>query len=291
LRQQIYHPGDYQRRAAYPALGGWSFQHNTRMHPDVDDTVLTLGVLMGADTPDIPALRNVVDWLLSLQGRDGGWASWGRDDPGWVRRLGGGRWFLEDTPCPVLTARAARLLQRVASGEVPGLSDLAARAAVAARRGFRFVDAAGPDGQWLCRWFTHYIYGTSYCVDALIHDGKRNDPRIGMALSWLETIAQQDGGYGEAPHSLREGRYVSAPSNPFHTACALRAFVVAGAAQRDAAHRAARWLLHHQDEDGGWSCEMLYAAGIPGVWYTDFTSTPTYEATRALRCYLIAQDR
>ncbi|MBB5514268.1 squalene-hopene/tetraprenyl-beta-curcumene cyclase [Rubricella aquisinus] len=290
LSQQIYHPGDYQARASYPAVGGWSFQHNTRMHPDVDDTVLTLGVLMRADEPDLRALRDGVDWLLSMQGRDGGWASWDRDDRGWVRRLGGGRWFLSDTACPVLTARAAGLLQRVAMGEVQGLSDLVPRAGDAARRALRFVDAAGPEGRWLCRWFTHYIYGTAYGLGALMQHGRSDDPRIADALSWFERIAQPDGGFGEAPVSLIEGHYASAPSNPFHTACVLRAFVAAGQGRHPVAHRAAQWLLQHQDAEGGWSCEMLYAAGIPGVWYTDFTSTPTYEATQALQHYSTAQD-
>ncbi|MBR9762650.1 MAG: hypothetical protein GYB53_03730 [Rhodobacteraceae bacterium] len=283
MQAQTFEEADCMARMASPERGGWGFQRVARHYPDVDDTTVSLGALLPL-AQDNPAWRaplgQAVAWLLAMQGSNGGWASWDRNDRGWIRVLQGGRWFLRDTPCPVLTARAAHLLGRIGRGEFPGLEPFEARAAAAARRGHRFVARQRRRGLWLCRWFTHYTYGSLYGLDSALEAGLPVD-RDGI-VGWFASIAQPDGGFGESPAALEAGQFLPAPSTPFHTAVALLAFVRAGQSRHPAATRAARWLIAHQDPDGRWQNEDLFAAGIPGVWYTNFSGTPHYYALRAL---------
>ena len=285
--RQITQVSDNTRRTKWPQVGGWAFQDIGRHFPDVDDTTVTLRFLLLQPSLSPAQQRGAkqgVLWLLSMQGKDGGWASWDRDDRGWQRVLQGGEWFFQDKACPVLTFRTAALLQQVAKHPPAGLAELAERCTQASRAGFAFCRASEVGGRWLCRWFTHYIYGTCYGVRASLG----HKELVSDALTWFTRIAQSDGGFGESPNALKEGRYVPAPSSAFHTACVLRVFVKAGEHAHPTAQRALRWLLGAQRADGAWRDRDAFASGIPGVWYVNFSGTPTYYAAMALQDYALA---
>jgi squalene-hopene/tetraprenyl-beta-curcumene cyclase len=175
------------------------------------------------------------------------------------------------------------LLLRIVRGRYRGFDDLVPAARTALRRGTRWLKRHRQGGVWYGRWFTHYLYGTCHALEAYRELGYGDDePEIQEALSWLLSVANADGGFGESPDPGRGQKFVLAPSTPFHTACALIALIHAGASHHPVAQRAAVWLLNNQTREGGWTNSDFFAAGIPGLWYANFTLTPTYFAAKSL---------
>ena len=92
------------------------------------------------------------------------------------------------------------------------------------------------------------------------------------ALNWLESIQQEDGGFGESCKSAEDKRYIQLEfSTPSQTAWALDALIAGGRAKSAAAARAARFLL---DEDSHHEEAAHYPTGIglPGGFYIIYES-------------------
>ena len=284
---QNRHAGDWSRRTTGVEPGGWSFQRIGKWYPDVDDAALIASSLLEfADRAAEQAARQAIAWIIGMQGADGGWASWDRDDRSWTRFKGAGPWLAGDPACADITARAISLLSKVVGGKRTGYADLIGPARNALARGLRWLQRDQHGNRWLGAWFTHYLYGTSQVAEAYRNAGFDPDhPDLRAAREWIVSVANPDGGFGETPESGRMKRFASGPSTPFHTACALNALVYAGAARSQAARRAARWLLSRQNTDGTWTNDDFFAAGIPGLWYANFTLTPTCLAARSLLAF------
>jgi squalene-hopene/tetraprenyl-beta-curcumene cyclase len=284
ISSQGTHLGDWSQRTQYPTAGGWGFQRVGKWYPDNDDTVMAITALLGlGDDASRDAISKGVRWLLAMQSSNGGWASWDRNDRSWMRIPNGGRWFARDLASPEITARVLILLSRIVRGRYPGYDKLIPAARSALRRGMSWLKRNRQNHIWYGRWFTHYLYGTCHALEAFRELGyAQYDPEIQEVRSWLVSIANTDGGFGEAPDSGSRNEFVSAASTPFHTACALTALIHAGAAHHPIAQRAADWLLDNQNAQGGWTNEDFFAAGVPGLWYANFVLTPTYFSAKSL---------
>jgi squalene-hopene/tetraprenyl-beta-curcumene cyclase len=218
-----------------------------------------------------------------MQSSNGGWASWDRNDRSWMRIPNGGPWFARDLASTEITARILILLSRIVRGKYQGFEDLVPPARDALRRGRRWLKRSKQDGLWFGRWFTHYLYGTCHALEAYRELGyTHHELDIGATVRWLTSVANADGGFGEAPDSGSKKQFVSATSTPFHTACALMSLIHAGAWQHPVAQRAAAWLLGNQNASGRWTNKDFFAAGVPSLWYANFALTPTYFAAKSL---------
>ncbi len=276
--------GDWSHRIRNPSAGGWGFQRAGIWYPDNDDTVMAITALLDlGHNSSHDVVRKGVLWLLAMQSSNGGWASWDRNDRSWMRFPQGGPWFARDLACTEITARILILLSRIVRRKYLGFDDLVLPARHALRRGVRWLKRNEQDGIWFGSWFTHYLYGTCHALEAYRELGYAHDePEIRAASNWLISVANADGGFGEAPDSGSKKEFVHAASTPFHTACALMSLIHAGASHHPVAQRAAAWLLDNQDPDGGWTNKDFFAAGIPGLWYANFALTPTYFAAKSL---------
>jgi squalene-hopene/tetraprenyl-beta-curcumene cyclase len=229
------------------------------------------------------AIKKGVRWLLAMQNSNGGWASWDRNDRQWMQIPHGGRWFARDLASVEITARIIVLLSHIVRQSHEGYDDIVPAARKALRRGARWLKRNKQNGIWFGRWFTHYLYGTCHALEAYRELGSSHDhPEVQTALTWLISVRNPDGGYGEAPDSGIQGQFVRALSTPFHTACALIGLIHAGAAHHPVAQRAAHWLLDNQTAEGTWTNKDFFAAGVPGVWYANFALTATYFAAKSL---------
>jgi squalene-hopene/tetraprenyl-beta-curcumene cyclase len=276
--------GDWSHRVRNPSAGGWGFQRVGKLYPDNDDTVMAITSLLdlGHNTSD-DVVRNGVRWLLAMQSSNGGWASWDRDDRSWMRIPNGGPWFARDLASTEITARILILLSRIVRGRYQGFEDLVPAARDALRRGRRWLKRNKHDGLWFGRWFTHYLYGLCHALEAYRELGYTHDELdTDATVRWLTSVANADGGFGEAPDSGSKMQFVSATSTPFHTACALTSLIHAGAWHHPVAQRAAAWLLGNQNASGSWTNKDFFAAGVPGLWYANFALTPTYFAAKSL---------
>jgi squalene-hopene/tetraprenyl-beta-curcumene cyclase len=286
LENQGTQSGDWSNRTRISTAGGWSFQHVGCWYPDCDDTAIALISLLSMGVGDKAFREKIhkgVGWLLAMQGSDGGWASWDRNDRQWMQIPNGGRWFARDLVSTEITARVIILLSRIIQNGHKEYDDLVPKARKALRRGTRWLRRNRQNGIWFGRWFTHYLYGTCHALEAYRELGFSYDhPEIQTALGWLLAVKNSDGGYGEASSSANKSKFVQAPSTPFHTACALIGLIHAGAANHPVAHGAAQWLLENQNADGTWKNKDSFAAGLPGVWYANFELTPTYFSAKSL---------
>ncbi len=126
-----------------------------------------------ADHPAVAAAsRRGVDWLLSMQNRDGGWAAYDVDiDNQVLTKLPfADHNAMLDPSCADITARVLELL-----GTLGYAADHPA-----VRRALDYLwDTQEPEGCWYGRWGVNYIYGTWQVLQGLATLGIPMDqPRL-----------------------------------------------------------------------------------------------------------------
>ena len=93
---------------------------------------------------------------------------------------------------------------------------------------------------------------------------ERGHPAVRRAVAWLDSVQNEDGGFGEDIRSYADrawrGRGASTPSQ---TAWALLAYVAAGEAGSQATRRAAEWLCSRQQANGDWDEPQFTGTGFP----------------------------
>ncbi len=284
LSKEVKERGDWAVRRPDLHPGGWYFEFANEFYPDIDDTAMVLMALSRIALPEEcgkeQAIGRAVDWVLGMQGRDGGWASFDVDNSRMC--------FTQ-----ISFADHNAMLD-------PSTSDITARTLEA--MGFLGFDAAHPaaqraleylrreqepDGSWYGRWGVNYVYGTWQAIRGLKMIGADLDGPAGRrAVAWLLSVQNPDGGWGESCHSYVDpatrGLGVSTPSQ---TAWALMALLSAGPADSDAVHRGIRYLLSQQQPDGTWEEEQFTGTGFPCVFYLRYHLYRHYFPLMALGMY------
>ncbi len=184
LSQEATTRGDWAISRPALAPGGWSFAADARGYPDFDDTAAVLRALQlaGRTTDSREARRRGAAWLLGLQSRAGGWATY---ETGRVRFLSR---LIASLPVndfgPVLDPPwggdlTGHVLETLGHAQLAD-SDQVRRAAA------WLASIQEPDGSWYGRWGANYVYGTSAAVVGLVRAG--TDPRADLvrrAIGWL----------------------------------------------------------------------------------------------------------
>jgi squalene-hopene/tetraprenyl-beta-curcumene cyclase len=268
LAEEITGPGDWQVRRPGLSPGGWAFEFDNDIYPDIDDTAEAVLALRRASLPGREderraAIERGLAWVTGMASQDGGWGAFDADNTsGLVAKLP----FCDfgavtDPPSADVTAHVVEAL--AAEGQAGSR---------AARRGVVWLlRAQEADGSWFGRWGANYVYGTGAVVPALIAAGvKPSKPAIRRAVAWLEAHQNPDGGWGEDLRSYDDpglaGRGVSTASQ---TAWALLALLAAGP-PGPAAHAGARWLAEHQRSDGTWDEPQFTGTGFPRDFYLNY---------------------
>src|SRR5437763_3304972 len=178
--------------------------------------------------------------LASMQNRDGGWAAFDRDNDCEVLThvpFADHNAMIDPSTADV-TARVLEYLGRcgwTASHPI-------------VKRALAFLqNEQTPEGAWYGRWGVNYVYGTSGVLRAMATLGLGREQRCRRAASWLRTVQNADGGWGESCASYDDpslkGRGESTPSQ---TAWGLLGLLAAGDVSDPAVTRAVRYLLERQ---------------------------------------------
>lgn len=89
-----------------------------------------------------------------------------------------------------------------------------------------------------------------------------------LAVDWLKSIQNKDGGWGESCLSDSRGEYVPlGRSIPSQTAWAVMGLMAGGERDSLTVRRGIQWLIDRQEEDGGWEEEDYTGTGFPGHFY------------------------
>jgi squalene-hopene/tetraprenyl-beta-curcumene cyclase len=272
--------GDWALARPGLAPGGWAFQYANPHYPDLDDTAMVALALDRLDRAKYgAAVTRATEWLIGMQSRNGGWASFDADNTYYYLNYipFADHGALLDPPTADVSARCVGLF-----GQLGGYEKALATGIDYLRR------EQEKDGSWFGRWGTNYIYGTWSVLAALNATGlAKSDPMIRRAVAFLLSKQRPDGGWGEdgrsywpeQPHG--EGR----ASTPSQTAWALLALMAAGEVRHDAVTRGIAYLLSAQRAHGLWDEEEFTAVGFPRVFYLRYHGYCAYFPLWALARY------
>jgi squalene-hopene/tetraprenyl-beta-curcumene cyclase len=283
VRHQSQNRGEWARRIS-PMVqpGGWSFGAETNAFPDCDTTSSVLAALAPFRSRIAEAFDRGVKWLLALQDRNGGWAAWDRGNKSRLLFPSGSFVSYEDLPDPEITARVLCVLGPLARiGQGNDLRRAIQKALTFLWRSQR------RDGSWPGHWVVNFTAGTGQALQGVAAAGVRpEDRRIGKAVSWLLSVQNADGGWGESKESYRTGRFEPGESNAFVTATVLRGLSAAGQRRSAAIRAGITFLLRAQDPDGLWPDPEWNGIALPGKAYFLYSLVPTCAAVIAIADFL-----
>ena len=258
LSEEVVVKGDWAVRRPELAPGGWAFEFENDLYPDVDDAAVVCLALRELELEE-EAVRRGLDWIAGMQSTGGGWGAFDADNTStWLYKLP----FCDfgaviDPPSEDVTAHALEALAPVA-----GYEEVVAK-------GLDYLLAEQQDdGSWWGRWGVNHVYGTAAALPALEACGLgAGHPAMRRAVVWLDSVQDESGGFGEDIRSyfdpVRRGRGFPTASQ---TAWALLAYASAGEGRRESARLAADWLCASQLPNGDWQEEHFTGTGFP----TDF---------------------
>lgn len=291
LSKQTTRKGDWAVMTPNVEPGGWYFEMENEFYPDVDDTVM---VLMGlyktycpgsehwteAPEPVQDAMRRGLNWVFAMQNRDGGWASFDKNNN---RRLFQYVPYADhnamiDPSSADITARTLEMCSYFSIGRKDPRVQRALK--------YLYKDQQ-PDGSWFGRWGVNYIYGTWQTLRGLNCIGEdMQAERVQRAVRWLHSVQNVDGGWGETCQSYdTDHPKATGPSTPSQTAWALMGLFNAGDIQSDAVSRGLNYLLNNQNEDGTWLEDWFTGTGFPRVFYLRYHYYSHYFPLWALAQY------
>jgi len=268
LDAQITGGGDWQVKNRDAESGGWAFEFRNDHFPDVDDTAFVLMALARVAYPDKQrmesALRRGLAWMLSMQNRDGGWGAFDRDN---------NLTLLNNIPYADHNAMLDPSTADVTARSIEALAKLgwpADHPAIESALEFLRKDQA-PDGPWYGRWGVNYVYGTSGVLRAMEALGLGNAPESQHAASWLRSVQNPDGGFGESLHSYSDSNWKGrGSSTASQTAWGLIGLLAISGTDDPAVYAAVKYLVDTQNEDGTWDEEEFTGTGFPSVFYLKY---------------------
>jgi len=290
LQKQVRNPGDWQFKNKKGKPGGWYFEFNNEFYPDVDDTAMVCLALSRVEHPNgryqRESVQRAIDWVLSMQCKNGGWASFDKDND---------RMVFEQVPFadhnamldPATVDITGRTLEMLAAYGYD-------KKHPAVQRAIEFVrKEQEPDGSWFGRWGVNYIYGTALVLRGLEAIGMDNhEPCMQQAAEWLRMVQNPDGGWGESCGSYDDvSTHGVGPSTPSQTAWAILGILAVGDTRSDSVARGIAYLLRTQKEDGSWDEPYCTGTGFPRVFYLQYHLYREYFPLLALTTYAKVMEK
>ena len=284
LKEEIQTGGDWQVKNRKTKPGGWAFEFENDLYPDIDDTAVVSRALRRARLPQPDeerkneAIRRGTGWVVDMQSSNGGWAAFDRDN---TKKILSHIPFADfvtplDPPSPDVTAHAIELLGELKAHHLRLNSALA-----------YLKNCQEQDGAWYGRWGVNYIYGTGLVLAAL--QAASEDMKqcyVRRAVSWLESYQNSDGGWGETCHSYEEPLHRGkGPSTASQTAWALIGLIAAGEHASNTVKRGINYLIDTQGEDGTWQEDAYTGTGFPKAFYLRYDLYRIYFPLIALAWY------
>ncbi len=284
LKKQIRKKGDWAVKVKNVEAGGWYFEFNNEFYPDVDDSAMVMLGLTHVDTANeryqAETVKRALEWVLAMQCKNGGWASFDKDNDRMVFQYVpfADHNAMLDPPTVDITGRVLECL--AAYGYT--LDDKPVKRAI------EFVRSEQEaDGSWFGRWGVNYLYGTMCVLRGLEAIGVDNhEPMVQQAAEWIRMMQNADGGWGESVGSYDDRNLKGiGESTSSQTAWAILGLLAAGDSRSEGVARGIAYLLQHQAEDGSWYEWPYTGTGFPRVFYLKYTYYYQYFPLLALTKY------
>lgn len=265
VEKQILVGGDWQVQAPQVQPGGWAFEFHNNCYPDIDDTAevvlaLRLGRLPGdEDLLRSQSVERATGWVSGMQNRDGGWASFDKNNNhGYVTAITFSDFGeVLDPSSADVTAHVLEMYGKLGyQVDLPSIQSA-----------YRYLRSEQEEnGSWFGRWGVNYVYGLGAVLPALEAIGENmRQPYVRRAVQWLAERQNPDGGWGESCASYVDpSQHGVGPSTASQTAWAIIALISAGEVDHPATFRAVRYLLQTQQPDGRWDEPYFTGTGFPG---------------------------
>jgi len=284
LKKQITHKGDWAVKTRNVAPGGWYFEFNNEFYPDVDDTAMVLLGLSRVHHPNErfqhDSEKRAQDWLVAMECKDGGFASFDKDNTKMVFQYipFADHNAMLDPPTVDITGRVLEMLATYGfTMDQPVV-----------KRSIKFIlKHQERDGSWFGRWGVNYLYGTMCVLRGLEAIGiDHNEPHVQQAAEWIRSMQNPDGGWGETCGSYDDPNTKGVgPSTPSQTSWAILGLLAAGDTRSDSLARGIAYLLKNQKKDGAWHVPEYTGTGFPRVFYLKYHLYEVYFPLMALTAY------
>jgi squalene-hopene/tetraprenyl-beta-curcumene cyclase len=284
LQKQVRTVGDWKVKNPKGQPGGWYFEFNNEFYPDVDDSAMVCLGLSRVEHPNgryqRESVQRAIDWIFSMQCKNGGWGSFDKDNDKMVFQHipFADHNAMLDPPTVDITGRILEMLATY------GYNRNDARV----KKALKFIrEEQESDGSWFGRWGVNYIYGTMQVLRGLEAMGvDHHEPYIQSGAEWLRMFQNSDGGWGETCGSYDDPTTKGVgPSTPSQTAWAVMGLLAASDTRSDSVARGIAYLLRTQQKDGSWDEPQFTGTGFPRVFYLLYHMYRQYFPLIALTTY------
>ena len=264
LGEQIQGGGDWQVKVPLDTCGGWAFEFDNDVYPDIDDTAVVVLALLEAGGRERvgPAVAQAVRWCRAMRSGNGAWGAFDKDNTrSLVYRLPFADFgAMLDPPSEDVTAHVLEML--AATGAGADDADVAS--------GLAYLRAEQrPWGSWFGRWGVNHVYGT-WCVISALRALRSGGDMIGRGAAWLRSKQNPDGGWGETCHSYEDESFAGVgDSTASQTGWAVHALQLAGHGDDATARRGIAHLRETQLR-GTWSEPGFTGTGFPRDFYINY---------------------
>src|SRR5579871_5413021 len=290
LQKQVTHKGDWAFKNKKGQPGGWYFEFNNEFYPDVDDTAMVNLGLSQVEHPNGRYQHETVEralaWVLSMQCKNGGFASFDKDNDRMVFQHipFADHNAMLDPPTVDITGRVLEMLAAYgySKDDVP------------VKKAIEFIkQGQEADGSWFGRWGVNYIYGTMQVLRGLeAIEVDNHEPMVQHAAEWLRSIQNPDGGWGETCGSYDDPATKGiGPSTASQTAWAVLGLLAARDTRSDSVARGIAYLLRTQRSDGSWDEQFYTGTGFPRVFYLMYHLYRQYFPLLALTTYAKVMEK
>jgi len=272
--------GDWSVNAPYLEPGGWAFEFENALYPDVDDTSMVLISLLRAQMLDRykKNIEKGVNWVIGMQSSDGGWGAFDIDNNYlYLNNIPfADHGALLDPSTSDLTARCIELLSLLGyKHDFPPI-----------KKALSFLrKEQEPFGAWYGRWGVNYIYGTWAVLMGLAQLGESKNSWVKRAALWLKRCQNPDNGWGETCYTYNDPRLAGkGKTTSSQTAWAILALIAAGEIDEHM-EKGIEYLIRTQNKDGFWDEEEYTGTGFPRFFYLRYHGYSRYFPLWALGAY------